>query len=151
MVVIGLVAAGVAGCGGVAVREGIEPDTAQFTWGGRSATVPLDECGRDGDLVVMAGAAHGLVVQVGADLSDGGAARTGVTGDMGSDDGLWGAFGDELDEGPAGEITRVATEGDRLIVEGHWARLDGDLRPRPTQPLIPGELVARCPHPDDES
>jgi hypothetical protein len=129
----------------------MEADTARFTWGQRSATVPLAECGREGDVIVMAGAAHGLVVQVGADLSAGGAARTGVTGDMGADDGIWGAFGDELEQGPAGEITRVAAEGDRLIVEGRWARLDGDLRPDPAQPLIAGRLQARCPEvgPDD--
>jgi hypothetical protein len=143
-----------AGCGlGGGGRDGMEADTAKFTWGERSATVALDECGREGDVVVMAGAEHGLVVQVGADLSDGGEARTGVTGDMGGDDGIWGAFGDELDEGPAGEITRVDADGDRLIVEGRWARLDDDLRPDPAQPLLDGILVARCPAtaPDDEA
>jgi hypothetical protein len=129
----------------------MEPDTARFTWGQRTATVPLTDCGREGDVVVMAGAADGLVVQVGADLSEGGAARTGVTGDMGGDDGIWGAFGPGLDQGPAGEITRVAAEGDRIVVEGRWARLDGDLRPEPGQPLVDGELVARCPEPTGDT
>jgi hypothetical protein len=153
LVPVVLVLAAVGGCGlGGGGRDGLEADTAKFTWGQRSAIVKIDECGREGDLVVLAGSEHGLVVQVGADLSAGGDARTGVTGDMGGDDGLWGAFGDELDEGPVGEITRVAAEGDRLIVEGRWARLDGDdLRPDPGQPLIEGELVARCPATDDDS
>jgi hypothetical protein len=123
----------------------LEADTARFTWGSRSATVPLTDCGREGDLVVLAGTANGLVVQVAADLSEGGDARTGVTGDMGDDDGIWGAFGAELDQGPAGEITRVAADGDRLTVEGRWARFDGDLVVDPDQPLIDGKLVARCP------
>ena len=58
--------------------------------------------------------------------------------------------GAELDQGPAGEITRVAVEGDRLTVEGRWARFDGDLVVDPDQPLVDGELVARCPETDDE-
>ena len=131
----------------------MDADTAKFTWGERSATVPLTECGREGDVVVLAGTAHGLVVQAGADLSEGGAARTGVTGDMGGDDGIRGAFGADLDQGPAGEITEVRAEGDRLVIEGRWARLDGDLRPEAGQPLLDGELVARCPETesDDDS
>jgi hypothetical protein len=139
------------GCGGGGGREGMEADTAKFTWGSRSATVPLSECGREGDLVVMAGTANGLVVQVAADLSDGGDARTGVTGDMGNDDGTWGAFGAELDHGPAGEITRVAADGDRLIVEGRWARFDGDLVRDPDQPLMAGKVEARCPETEAET
>jgi hypothetical protein len=150
----GLVVAGAAtvtGCGGGGGREGMEADTAKFTWGSRTATVPLTECGREGDLVLMAGTANGLVVQVAADLSDGGDARTGVTGDMGGDDGIWGAFGAELDQGPAGEITRVAAEGDRLIVEGRWARFDGDLVVDPDQPTMEGKVEARCPETADET
>lgn len=129
----------------------MEADTARFTWGSRTATVPLTDCGREGDVVVAAGAANGLVVQVAVDLSEGGDARTGVTGDMGNDDGIWGAFGDELEQGPAGEITRVAVEGDRIVVEGRWARFDGDLVLDPDQPLIDGELVARCPDKVDDT
>jgi hypothetical protein len=149
----GLVMATVAavGCGGGDGRQGMEADTAKFTWGSRSATVPLNECGREGDLVVMAGTANGLVVQVAADLSEGGDARTGVTGDMGGDDGIWGAFGAELDQGPAGKITRVAAEGDRLIVEGRWARFDGDLVVDPDQPTMEGKVEARCPETADET
>jgi hypothetical protein len=143
-----------AACGGGGnQRDGLEADTARFTWGQRSATVALTDCGREGDVVVLAGAESGLVVQVAADLSDGGAARTGVTGDMGGDDGIWGAFGDELDEGPVGEITRVATDGDRLTVEGRWALFDPDaegLVPDSHGQVIDGKVVARCPAAEDE-
>jgi hypothetical protein len=138
------VAVGGAGCGS-SRGDRMEADTAKFTWGSRSATVPLTDCGREGDQVVMAGTANGLVVQIAVDLSEGGDARTGVTGDMGNDDGIWGAFGDELAQGPAGKITRVTVDGDRLTVEGRWARFDGDLVVDPDQPLVDGKVVARCP------
>ncbi len=138
-----------AGCGGgESKRDGLEEDTARFSWGQRSATIELTACGREDDVVVLGGAENGMVLQVAADLSDGGAARTGVTGDMGLDDGIWGAFGEELEQGPVGEITRVGTDGDRLVVEGRWAPFDPeaeDLVPQPGGQSIDGEVVARCP------
>jgi hypothetical protein len=72
---------------------------------------------------------------------------------MGLDDGIWGAFGEELEQGPVGEITRVDTVGDRLIVEGRWAPFDpeaDDLVPKPGGQLIAGEIVARCPAAEDD-
>lgn len=127
-------------------RDDLAADTARFSYGGRTATVALAECARDGDVVLLAGAEGGLVVQAAADVGEGGTDRSGVTGDMG-DDGLWGAFGAEAGAGPgpAGEIATVEVEGDRVTVEGRWARLGDDLRPDPSQPDVEGRLVARCP------
>jgi hypothetical protein len=131
-------------------RNGIGPDAARFTYGDRSAEVPLAECGREGDIVVMAGRGNGMTLQVAADLSEGGEARSGVTLDLGGEDGTFGAFGEELQLGPVGELTEVRRVGDALVVEGRWAPLDPDTlapaRPEPT--LVDGELVARCP-PED--
>jgi hypothetical protein len=141
-VVLVLLVAG--GCG-LGRHDDLAPNTARFSWGDRSVTVPLADCGREGHSAVMAGATHGTFVQIGADLGKGGAARTGVTGDMGADDGIWGAFGAKLAQGPAGQITRIAVDGDRLTIEGRWARLDGNLVPEPGQPLVDGKVEARCP------
>jgi len=146
LVVAGLLA-GCGGGGGGGDRAALAPDTARFTYGERAATVPLDECGRDGDVVFLAGTRDGLVIQAAADLGPGGTDRTGVTADLGADDGIWGAFGADVaaGPGPAGEITGVDVDGDVLTVEGRWARLDGDLRPDPVQPPMTGRLQARCP------
>jgi hypothetical protein len=131
-------------------RDGLGADTAWFSYGGRRAEVPLADCGQEGDVVVLAGTQGGIVVQAAADLGDGGAARSGVTADLGGEDGILGAFGAEHDDGPAGEITDVRVEGDRVTIEGRWAPLDGDLRPLPVAPdqLIEGALEARCPETD---
>ncbi len=130
-------------------RNGIDADSARFTYGERRAEVPLAECGREGDVVVMAGQGHGMVLQVAADLGDGGEARTGVTLDLGGEEGTLGAFGAGLEQGPAGEVTDVRRVGDALVVEGRWASLDADtLAPADPSGLVDGELVARCP-PED--
>ena len=130
-------------------RAGLDADEARFTWGDRSVEVPLFECGREGDVVIMAGRAGGVVLQVAADLGEGGAARTGVTLDRG-EDGTLGAFGAALDQGPAGELTAVRTVGDSLVVEATWAEVDPDtfaVLPRTdARPgAFDGQLVARCP------
>lgn len=141
----------VGGCGGQP-RDGLGPDEARFTYGARSATVSLTACGREGDVVVLAGAEGSIVVQAHADLGDGGPERTGVTADLGGD-GIMGAFGAAMDDGPAGEITAVRVEGERLVVEGIWVPLDEQLTP-PAPAAgqeIEGELVARCPAPDDDT
>jgi hypothetical protein len=146
----------VAACGGGSVerpRDGLAPDTARFAYDSRSAEVPLTACGREGDVVVLAGARGAVVVQAVVDLGEGGAARSGVTADLGGEDGIWGAFGAEVEHGPAGEITDLRVEGDRVIVEGRWTRFDGDLNPQPTpaDQLVDGRLVARCPETDLET
>jgi hypothetical protein len=148
---VALAAAG--GCGGAAddERDGMAADTAAFTYGGRTATVPLTACGRDGDVVVLAGRRDAVVVQAEADLGEGGFDRTGVTADLG-DDGIMGAFGADTDLGPVGEITDVRVEGDRVIVDGTWVPLDDELEPvagGPSQ-AIEGTLEARCPEQSDE-
>jgi hypothetical protein len=126
-------------------RTGVPADAARVTYGDRTAAVPLAECGRDGDVVIAAGRGGGMVLQVAADLAEGGAARTGVTLDLGTE-GTLGAFGADLDQGPAGEVTGVRAEGDALVVEGRWAQLDPDtFAADPSAPLVDGELVARCP------
>ena len=160
--VVVVVAVAVAGCGGDGRRDDLAADTARFSYGERSVVVPLDECARDGDVVLAVGRRDATVLQVAADLGEGGAGRSGVTADLG-DDGIWGAFGPEVDPaapdpggGPggdaaadtapgAGEITAVTVDGDVLTVEGRWASLDGDLRAQPGQPLLEGRLQARCP------
>lgn len=137
-----------AGCGGGdGDRADLDADTARFTYGERALVVPLTECGREGDVVLLAGRRDELVVQVAADLGEGGVDRTGVTADLGADDGIWGAFGPDTGAGPgpAGEITGVDVDGDVLTVEARWARLDGDLRADPAQPLLNGRVQARCP------
>ena len=93
------------------------------------------------------------MVQAEVDLGEGGVARTGVTADLGGEDGILGAFGAEIDHGPAGEITDLRVEGDRVIVEGRWTRFDGDLNPQPTpaDQRVDGRLVARCPETDREA
>jgi hypothetical protein len=90
-----------------------------------------------------------MVVQAAADLGDEGFDRTGVTADLGAA-GILGAFGAELEHGPAGEISDVRTDGDRLIVEGTWVSLDAELEAteEPSQG-VEGELRARCPADDD--
>jgi hypothetical protein len=89
------------------------------------------------------------VVQAAADLGDDGFDRTGVTADLGAA-GILGAFGAELDHGPAGEISDVRTDGDRLIVEGTWVSLDPELEATEEASAgVEGELRARCPADDD--
>ncbi len=132
--------------------DGLATDTARFSYDGRAVEVPLTACGREGDVVVLAGrTAGGIVVQAEADLGDGGFDRTGVTADL-VDDGIIGAFGAEMDHGPAGEITDVRVEGDRLIVEGTWVMFDDQLAamPPPGEAQFDGELVARCPETEDD-
>lgn len=131
-------------------RTGVDADTARFTYGGRSVEVPLEACGRDGDVVLMAGRAGSVVVQVWADLGEGGRESTGVTADLG-DEGILGAFGADIPPGPAGEIVSVGTVGDGLVIEGRWTTFDENI-----QPTDPGDrggeietLVARCPAPDE--
>ena len=146
------VALGVIGGGcGSRPRDGLGPDEARFAYGDRSATVSLTACGRDGDVVVLAGTEGGIVVQARADLGDGGLERTGVTADLGGD-GIMGAFGPATELGPAGEISAVRVEGDRLVVEGAWVLFDEQLIPQPSTAAQPieGELVARCPAPEDD-
>jgi len=46
-------------------RNGLDADTARFTYGDRSVEVPLTACGREGDRVVAAGTIGGTVLQVG--------------------------------------------------------------------------------------
>jgi hypothetical protein len=131
-------------------RDGLAADTARFTYGDRSAEVPLADCGREDDVVVLAGIEGDIVVQAEADVGEGGFDRTGVTADLGGD-GIMGAFGADMEHGPAGEITDVRVEGDRLIVEGRWVGFDEDLVPRSTPDEgIEGRLVARCPDPESE-
>jgi hypothetical protein len=132
------------GAGERAPRDGLEADTARFSYDGRTAEVSLRACGREDDVVVLAGASNGVVLQVEADLGEGGAERTGVTADLGGD-GIMGAFGAQMELGPAGEITDVRAEGDRLVVDGVWTTFDGDLRPLTPAQEIAGRLVARCP------
>jgi hypothetical protein len=131
--------------------DGLAPDTARFTYGGRQVEVPLTSCGRDPDrdVVLLAGRRGTVVVQAAADLGDGGFDRTGVTADLGAA-GILGAFGAELDPGPAGEISDVRTDGDRLIVEGTWVSLDAELEATEEASAgVEGELRARCPADDD--
>jgi hypothetical protein len=154
-VVLAVVVAGAvtAGCsiGGDGPRDDLAADTARFTYGDRTVVVSLTACGREGDVVVLAGTGGGTVLQVEADLADGGNDRTGVTADLG-EDGIVGAFGAEMEHGPAGEITEVRAEGDRLIVEGTWVPFDDRLRAQPTAAgNLAGRLVARCPDTDDET
>jgi hypothetical protein len=133
------------GCGVVhrAPRDGLAPNTARFSYGERSVELPLTACGRQGDVVVMGGGRGTDVLQVAADLGSGGRDRTGVTAQVGGD-GIFGAFGPDVPHGPAGEITGVRVDGDRLIVDGRWVPMDANYVP--TQPAtIDGKLVARCP------
>jgi hypothetical protein len=140
------------GCGGrdQPPRDGLDADTARFTYGDRSAEVPLVDCGREGDVVVLAGIGGSVVVQAEADIGEGGFDRTGITADVG-DDGIMGAFGADMEHGPAGEITDVRVEGDRLIVEGTWVTFDEGYVPQATPGQgIDGRLVARCPDTEDD-
>lgn len=153
MAVLGVAVASLLGLRGSSSddpRHGIDANHARFTYGDRMADVPLVGCGRDGDIVAMAGRANGMTLQVAADLSEGGEARSGVTLDRGGEDGTIGAFGEELQQGPVGEFTDVRREGDALVVEGRWALLDSDtMAPAGSgATLVDGELVARCP-PED--
>lgn len=133
-------------------RDGLEPDEARFRFGERSVTVPLTACGRDGDVVMLAGAGGGVVLQAWAVVGEGGEARSGVTADLGVD-GILGAFGPGMDEGPAGEVASVRVDGDRLVVEGSWVPLDDRLAPVPggAANALEGDLVARCPEPETET
>ena len=146
------VALSACGAGGDEPRDGLEPDTARFTYGDRSVEVTLTACGREGDAVVLAGTTGTVVLQATADLGAGGDDRTGVTADLG-DEGILGAFGAGLPHGPAGEITGVRTEGDRLIVEGRWTTFDGELRPQPlpADEQLDGRMVARCPETEPDT
>jgi hypothetical protein len=152
LVVVLAVAAGCGSSGGER-RDGQAADTARFTYGARTAEVPLTECGREGDVVVLAGIRGSMVIQAEADVGEGGVDRTGVTADLG-DDGIMGAFGAEMAHGPAGEITDVRVDGDRLIVEGTWVLFDDQLVAQPGAAGadgIDGRLVARCPEGDGET
>lgn len=154
-VVTGAVAlASLGGCGwrDREPRDDLAADTARFSYDGRAVEVPLTACGREGDVVVLAGrTTGGIVVQAQADLGDGGFDRTGVTADL-VDDGIIGAFGAEMEQGPAGEITDVRVDGDRLIVEGTWVMFDDELAavPPPGEVQFDGRLIARCPETEDD-
>jgi hypothetical protein len=152
-VAVAVVLAAVGGCGDrrEAPRDGLAADTARFTWDTRSAEVPLTACGRDGDVVALAGVRGDIVIQAEVDLGDGGSDRTGVTADLGGD-GIMGAFGAEMEHGPAGEVTDVRLEGDRVIVEGTWVAFDDQLQADPgaVGGGIAGRLVARCPEDEDD-
>jgi hypothetical protein len=152
VVLVLAVAVAACGRGERAPRDGLAPDTARFSYGERSAEVPLTDCGREDDVVLLAGTRAGVVLQVAADLGEGGIDRTGVTADLG-EDGIWGAFGADLEQGPAGEITDVRVEADRLIVEGTWVPFDEELRaqPPPGGQGLDGRVVARCPEGDEET
>src|SRR5690606_4049885 len=65
-------AAVAAGCsiGGDGPRDDLAADTARFTYGDRTVVVALTACGRDGDVVVLAGTSGGTVLQAEADLGD---------------------------------------------------------------------------------
>lgn len=148
-----MAAAVTAGCsiGGDGPRDELAADTARFTYGDRTVVVSLTACGREGDVVVLAGTSGGTVLQAEADLGDGGADRTGVTADL-ADVGIVGAFGAGMEHGPAGEITEVRAEGDRLIVEGTWVAFDDQLTAQPAASGdLSGRLVARCPETEDET
>ncbi len=132
--------------------DGLAPDTARFTYGDRQVEVPLASCGRDEErnVVVLAGRRGAMVVQAAADLGDDGLARTGVTADLGTA-GVLGAFGAELDHGPAGEISEVRVDGDRLIVDATWVTLNTRLEPTEEASAgVEGQLRARCPANDGD-
>ena len=152
---VAITLAAASGCGWGRDNEptdGLAPDTARFTYGDRQVEVPLASCGRDEDrnVVVLAGRRGAVVVQAAADLGDDGTGRTGVTADLGTA-GILGAFGGELDHGPAGEISDVRVDGDRLIVDGTWVTLDSKLDPTEEASAgVEGELRARCPANDGD-
>jgi hypothetical protein len=131
------------GCGLGLGDDGLATNTARFTYGPRTVEIPLTACGRDGDVVLLAGHKGRDLLQAAADLSKDGATRTGVTAEV-DGEGIFGAFGADIAHGPAGEITTVRTAGDRLIVEGRWAVLDSHYVAQ-SPVTIPGRLVARCP------
>jgi len=135
--------------GGDDPRSGLDADTARFTYGDRSVEVGLLECALDGETFVAAGRRGAMVLQMGVDLGNGGADRSGVTMDVG-DDGVFGAFGGDLPQGPVGAFTRIERLGDSVVVEGDWVLLDPDtLAPTSAAATtLPGELVARCPETD---
>ena len=142
-----------AGCGlrqSSEPRDGLEPDTARFVYGGRTVDIPLVACGRDGDIVVLGGTRGSVVLQAAADVSDGGTARTGATLDLGAGE-IWGAFGSDMPRSPAGTVREARVEGDRLIIDATWAALDGDLAAVPGGQTIEGRLTARCPEADDNN
>lgn len=129
-------------------RDGLAPNTARFTYGDRSIVVPLAACGRDGKVVLLAGRRGDDVLQAAADLGKDGDARTGVTADV-AGDAVFGAFGPEIDHGPAGQIDDVRVVADRLIIEGRWAVMNEDYVP--TRPgTVPGKMTARCPQSKDK-
>ena len=143
------------GCGRIdpdEPRDGLGPDTARFSYGDRSVDVSLTACGREGDVVVLAGREGSTVLQAAADLGHGGADRSAVTADLGVE-GIVGAFGPDVDRGPAGTISDVRAEGDRLIIEGTWVELDAALEPAAPSSTegLTGRLVARCPADDDDT
>jgi hypothetical protein len=152
---VAITLAAASGCGWDRDNEptdGLAPDTARFTYGDRQVEVPLASCGRDEDrnVVVLAGRRGAVVVQAAADLGDDGTVRTGVTADLGTA-GILGAFGGELDHGPAGEISDVRVDGDRLIVDGTWVTLDSKLEATEEASAgVEGELRARCPADDGD-
>lgn len=143
---VGLVLAALPACAWGAERpprDGLKPNTARFTYGGRSIVVPLTACGRDGKVVILAGRRGGDILQAAADLGKDGDARTGVTAEI-AGDAVFGAFGEKIDHGPAGTIDDVKAIADRLIIEGRWATMDQSYDV--TQPgTLPGKMTARCP------
>jgi hypothetical protein len=129
-------------------RDGLAPNTARFTYGDRSIVVPLTACGRDGTVVLLAGRRGDDVLQAAADLGQDGDARTGVTADV-AGDAVFGAFGADIDHGPAGQIDDVKVIADRLIIEGQWAVMDENYVPT-QQSTLPGKMTARCPRSKDK-
>ena len=146
-----LAVAATTGCGMAhrAPRDGLAPNTARFSYGERSVEMPVSGCGRQGHVFVAGGGRGTDVLQVAADLGSGGLDRSGVTAQVGGD-GIFGAFGPDAPHGPAGEITGVHVDGDRLTVDGRWVPMDKNYVPTQAA-TIDGKLVVRCPqtkHPD---
>lgn len=138
---VALVAAALlAGC---STGDGLEPLQARVRTPDQQATVDIDGCGRDGDVIVLGASSASVLVQLllVLDGDDVVLDASGLTVTLG-DRGTLGAGDAEVieAEGPSGTITSARVRGDRIDVVA-------DARPITTgSDLAPGEveLAARC-------
>jgi hypothetical protein len=153
LVVAGALSAGLVSCSDPPLGGDLQADTARVTHdapsGAHEEIVALDGCGQDEEIVFLFSASDDARLQLVVDTEDGGEARSGVTFDVGTTSvGAFGAdaapvLGVDVPAIAVGDITRIETRGDRLLLEADVVALDDGVPTERDEGSL--EVVARCP------
>ncbi len=128
---------------GCTTGDGLEADTARIRAPGSSATLDVDGCGRDGDVIVLGASSPTVLLQlllvVDGDEVDRDASAVTVT--LGARGTLGAGDADRIGAaaGSVGTIERASVRGDRIEVDAEALVVDGSA-------VEPGrlEVRARC-------